>query len=78
MRGGVAGSEESTCLETYRKHISDTEMYPAADLAAALLDFFTIQKAIYEVDYELSNRPAWLGIPVRGILNILDKNEDGR
>ncbi len=38
---------------------------------ALLLDAFLIEKAIYEVGYELNNRPDWLGIPVRGILQIV-------
>lgn len=37
-----------------------------------LLDANVLEKAIYELGYELNNRPAWLGIPVQGILQILD------
>ena len=36
-----------------------------------LLDLYLLQKAVYELHYELNNRPAWAGIPVRGILDIL-------
>jgi maltose alpha-D-glucosyltransferase/alpha-amylase len=36
-----------------------------------LLRLFLIQKAAYEVAYEAANRPAWLHIPIRGILNLL-------
>jgi maltose alpha-D-glucosyltransferase/alpha-amylase len=36
-----------------------------------LLDVFLLQKALYEVGYELNNRPAWVSIPLRGILNLL-------
>ncbi|MCE9611678.1 MAG: putative maltokinase [Chthoniobacter sp.] len=36
-----------------------------------LLDAFLLEKALYEVAYELNNRPAWLGIPLRGIAQIL-------
>ncbi len=38
---------------------------------ARLLDAFLLEKALYEVAYELNNRPAWLGIPLRGIVQIL-------
>ena len=31
--------------------------------ASALLDFFLVEKAAYEVGYEAANRPAWLGRP---------------
>jgi maltose alpha-D-glucosyltransferase / alpha-amylase len=36
-----------------------------------LLDAFLLQKALYEVGYELNNRPEWVIIPLRGILNLL-------
>jgi len=36
------------------------------------LDAFILQKALYEVQYELNNRPAWVGIPLRGILSLID------
>lgn len=38
----------------------------------ALLRFFLLEKAVYEVGYELANRPDWVPIPVRGILSLLD------
>jgi len=36
-----------------------------------LLDTFLLEKAIYEVGYELNNRPDWLKIPLHGIKQIL-------
>jgi maltose alpha-D-glucosyltransferase/alpha-amylase len=36
-----------------------------------LLDVFLLEKAIYEVGYELNNRPDWLEIPLEGILDLL-------
>jgi maltose alpha-D-glucosyltransferase/alpha-amylase len=38
---------------------------------AALLDAFMLEKAFYELDYELNNRPDWVRIPLRGILTLL-------
>jgi maltose alpha-D-glucosyltransferase/alpha-amylase len=40
----------------------------------AFLDAFLLQKALYEVQYELNNRPAWVGIPLRGILSLMESN----
>ena len=39
-----------------------------------LLDVCLLEKAVYEVCYELNNRPAWVGIPLRGITRILDRS----
>lgn len=36
-----------------------------------LLDLFLLDKAIYELYYELNNRPAWMVIPARGIRHVL-------
>jgi len=38
---------------------------------SALLGAFLIDKGIYEIIYELNNRPEWVSIPIRGILSIL-------
>ena len=38
----------------------------------ALLEIHLLEKAIYEIDYELNHRPDWVFIPVRGVLQILD------
>ena len=35
---------------------------------AELLRLFLLEKALYEVLYELNNRPGWLDIPLRGLL----------
>jgi len=36
-----------------------------------LLDAYLLEKAIYEVSYELIYRPPWVGIPLTGILDLL-------
>jgi len=42
---------------------------PAA--RARWLTFFELDKALYELEYELQNRPAWVHIPARGLLRML-------
>jgi maltose alpha-D-glucosyltransferase / alpha-amylase len=37
-----------------------------------LLEAFLLEKAIYELGYELNNRPAWLNIPLQGLLHLID------
>jgi maltose alpha-D-glucosyltransferase/alpha-amylase len=36
-----------------------------------LIDIYLLEKAIYELGYELNNRPEWIRIPVQGILRQL-------
>jgi maltose alpha-D-glucosyltransferase/alpha-amylase len=36
-----------------------------------LLDAFLFDKAVYEVGYELNNRPDWVKVPLQGILQML-------
>jgi maltose alpha-D-glucosyltransferase/alpha-amylase len=38
-----------------------------------LLDFFLIEKAAYEVNYEAANRPTWLAIPMGGLARIANR-----
>jgi maltose alpha-D-glucosyltransferase/alpha-amylase len=38
---------------------------------AALLDLAMLQKVLYELTYELNNRPDWVSIPLRGLLALL-------
>jgi trehalose synthase-fused probable maltokinase len=40
-----------------------------------LLEVCLLEKAVYEVCYELNNRPDWVAIPLRGITRILDRRE---
>jgi maltose alpha-D-glucosyltransferase / alpha-amylase len=38
---------------------------------AALLELLMIDKAVYELDYELNNRPDWLPVPIEGLLRLV-------
>jgi maltose alpha-D-glucosyltransferase/alpha-amylase len=38
----------------------------------ALLRLFVLDKALYELNYELNNRPDWVRIPLRGVLGLLN------
>jgi len=39
----------------------------------ALIDFFQIDKAVYEVGYEAANRPSWIGVPLAGLAALADR-----
>ncbi|WP_164101391.1 maltose alpha-D-glucosyltransferase [Candidatus Laterigemmans baculatus] len=55
-------------LEGYREAAQGAASYPSdADHGDALIALFTFEKALYEVQYELNNRPAWVHLPLRGL-----------
>src|SRR5919198_979302 len=55
----------------YRETV-DQNLLPAGDAAfERLLSIFELEKAVYELRYELDNRPDWVRIPVAGILRLL-------
>jgi len=58
-------------LRAYRDTAQDAEFSPinGADFRK-LLDIFLLDKALYEVLYEMNSRPAWLRIPLMGILSL--------
>jgi trehalose synthase-fused probable maltokinase len=59
-------------LEQYFSHI-DPALLPSGETAILnLLSIFELEKAIYELQYELDNRPDWLPIPVAGINRLLE------
>ena len=51
---------------------TDTSLWPTdAKEAQLLLDFFLLDKALYEICYEAANRPAWIRIPLEGATSVL-------
>jgi maltose alpha-D-glucosyltransferase/alpha-amylase len=44
-----------------------------SDELGLLLDLFVLEKALYELGYELSSRPDWAEIPLLGILHQLGR-----
>ena len=36
-----------------------------------LLDAYLLEKAVYELGYELNNRPDWVKVPLQGLLQLL-------
>ncbi len=43
-----------------------------------LLRAFLLEKALYEIVYEVNNRPGWISIPLSGILELLNENTAGK
>lgn len=62
-------------MRAYLEHAQGASFVPKerGDLAI-LLQTFVMQKAIYELTYELNNRPGWVLVPLRGIKSIVMKH----
>jgi maltose alpha-D-glucosyltransferase/alpha-amylase len=59
-------------LDGYASTTRDAPFVPqSAEMLQAALAVFELEKALYELNYELNNRPDWLPIPLRGIQNTL-------
>ncbi|KAA6456475.1 maltose alpha-D-glucosyltransferase [Acidobacteria bacterium AB60] len=58
-------------LQAYRSTMAaDASLLPPPPAAQALFSAYVLEKALYELLYELNNRPTWLRIPVTGILSM--------
>ncbi|MEN6337900.1 MAG: putative maltokinase, partial [Phycisphaerales bacterium] len=59
-------------LHAYLKTVADSRVVPKdVTECNTLFEIFLLEKAIYELGYELNNRPDWLMIPVRGIQGLI-------
>jgi maltose alpha-D-glucosyltransferase/alpha-amylase len=58
-------------LSAYHAAARDAKLYvpEALQAGSGLLGLFELEKALYELRYELGNRPGWAGIPLQGILD---------
>lgn len=59
-------------LEGYFGRVEPSLLPPGEAPTRQLLAVFELEKAVYELRYELNNRPDWVAIPVAGILRLLD------
>jgi maltose alpha-D-glucosyltransferase/alpha-amylase len=65
-------------LGAYREQAAGQSFVPADDdELSALLYVSALQKVMYELSYELNNRPDWVSIPLRGLLELLGAGVDG-
>jgi trehalose synthase-fused probable maltokinase len=59
-------------LKAYLVIAEGAHFWPRAEAdAAILLEAYVLEKALYELMYELNNRPDWAIIPLRGLLEVL-------
>jgi maltokinase len=58
-------------LESYLETVDATLLPPGDAAIERMLAVFELEKAVYELRYELDNRPDWVGIPVAGIERLM-------
>jgi maltose alpha-D-glucosyltransferase/alpha-amylase len=66
-----------TFLRAYAERVQGSELYRPFDAARPLLELFELEKAFYELRYELGHRPEWAVVPLRGILALAGAVEKG-
>ena len=67
-----ANAVTSAYLGSYASTIESLPgLIPAPSEAQSLLEACLLEKALYELLYEINNRPTWVPIPLRGILPLL-------
>lgn len=70
---GWEDAARAAFLEGYYEHV-DPALLPAGQAAIdKLLAIFELEKAVYELHYEIDNRPEWVKIPVAGIARLLEE-----
>jgi maltose alpha-D-glucosyltransferase/alpha-amylase len=57
----------------YQEGLGDCSVMPDDPVAARyLLTLFVLEKAFYELRYEINHRPEWVGVPISGILALME------
>jgi maltose alpha-D-glucosyltransferase / alpha-amylase len=59
LRGYLAAADAARYLPTDPQELQE------------LLEAFLLEKAVYEMEYEMNNRPAWAEIPLHGLMDLL-------
>jgi maltose alpha-D-glucosyltransferase/alpha-amylase len=60
-----------TFLAAYDAAARDGGLYASFADVRGLLRLFELEKALYELRYEMNNRPDWLAVPLRGVAQLL-------
>ena len=56
-------------ISAYDGAARDANLYDALQPGRGLLGLFELEKVLYELRYEIGNRPTWVGIPLQGVLD---------
>ena len=59
-------------LDGYLSHPEVSGLLPAAAASAAVMSGYELDKALYELEYELSHRPEWVAIPLDALGRLVE------
>jgi trehalose synthase-fused probable maltokinase len=74
--GGARDVEErlrADFLSGYEGAVAAAGLLPPPESTERLLRIFELEKAVYELRYELNHRPDWVPVPVAGIVRLLEE-----
>src|SRR5205823_596726 len=69
---GIEQRARAEFLEGYLAEMQGSGLLPDTTASERLLHIFELEKAVYELRYELSHRPDWVHVPVAGIVRLLE------
>jgi malto-oligosyltrehalose trehalohydrolase len=79
---GLASWEERASRAFFDAYLETARGAPGlpadTDEARRVVRFFMLEKALYEVTYELANRPAWVEVPLAGVIGLIEERADAR
>jgi maltose alpha-D-glucosyltransferase/alpha-amylase len=62
---------QHSAVDIYLKSYFTERHIPFTPTAQLMLNSYVLEKALYELQYELNHRPTWANIPLKGILKLL-------
>lgn len=66
-------------LGTYLKGVQNSQLLPSHEAdRERLVQYYLIEKCVYELAYELNNRPAWVSLPLSGLESLIAGYTDAK
>jgi maltose alpha-D-glucosyltransferase/alpha-amylase len=63
----------ATFMTAYHEALTETRLWPdAAQACESMLRYFQLERALYEIEHELGNRPDWAHMPMTAALRLIE------